>query len=445
MGVYDHDLSTIEWLNRAAGELGEGFLVFDMSYGFPVRYGCLLWEVYIGEYCEVLGEGPSWNMLPDQIPAGVVTATSQKQARQYIQLDDGYPVNGTWGDSHPLPTKVYAWMRTADREGMTSVCAVKVPDLRAQVLQAFHRLVRQTAAGQRWEGWPWRSPPEIPKKPPDEPPPPPKPPDRVQVSNQGWTEYLPPDSRCKTCRRRFGTYDGVIPIEDSYRHARCLPPLRLVQPNGETANLYEVERDRPCPICGRLLHSPLGGAVHRHGNNYRHASCSVKLKLKSGRQVFAAAGSLCRVCKQALEPGSLVTRTGSDIYRHADCPLPIEVTYRCRPAVVSGKTVCLVCRKPISGRIVKFDFGYRHADCPPSPAYTLDRRGRPVYRQGYRREDGVWVCPPGAALSEYQAQVTVRPRNRSWIPRHPMLDEGEEYQEEHSSSSSGWPAAFWWN
>ena len=43
-----------------------------------------------------------------------------------------------------------------------------------------------------------------------------------------------------------------------------------------------------------------------------------------------------------------------------------------------------------------------------------DPNGRPVYREGYRREDGVWVCPPaprpfvadGAARSAFSDAVS---------------------------------------
>lgn len=345
MGVYDHDLSTIEGLNRAAGELGEGLLIFNSSYGFPVRYGCLLWQVYLGEYCQVLGQdGPSWEMLPDVQRIGVITTGSFEECDRLIRIRDGRPVPGTWSGSHPMPTKVYVWTTAADQAGLDAFCAQRVPQLQALVLQRWRRHAQREPWEKRWPGWPWA--PRPPK-----PMPAPRP------------RAAPPQKR------------PTAPQKPVFR-----PP--------------EPER--------------------------------IVVALGSGRRVQISPETTCRICGKAIEDEDRVRSggPGNAGYRHEKCLPPLKVSYRGKTLLLSAGSCCRVCNKPLKGKVKRFEHGYRHLSCSEPPVYTLDHKGRPVYRHGgRRRKDGVWVCPPGSALKSANGRHVVYPKWRSWVPRCPMLDE----------------------
>lgn len=414
------DLLTIEGLNQAAGELGEGLLPFNSSYGFPVKYGCLLWIIYIGEYGQSLDEAGkpqvTWDTDEDTQAIGVVIAHSWSECREKLDLEDGDSVLGTVQSYSPVPSKVYVWATASDRAGMKEFCARKVPELRKLVLQHGWREKRDARRKNPTERperrfWPEKSPP------------------LQAVSEEEERFSVPAKTRCKVCGEPL--FGEVRKWKQGYRHAWCFPHLTLVYRTGQKVTAPYISRTTRCPVCNIRLHDPIGGEIHRHGTGYRHADCSIELTLNSGRVVLAPMNVRCQICKKPLAGRAQQVHGG---WRHPRCKPPeppgkkppqerVRVRWGDQWCWFTEHTVCRSCGKKLSGQVSHFEDGYRHSSCPIPPAFTLDKKGRPVYRHGgHRRKDGVWVCPPGAAKYGIIKQHT-HVNGRPWVTRRRMLDE----------------------
>jgi hypothetical protein len=250
------------------------------------------------------------------------------------------------------------------------------------------------------------------------------------VSDDGERFSVRASSRCRVCGEQL--FGEVRKFQQGYRHAWCFPRLTQVYQNGQRVDAPHISRFATCPVCQGLLHDPIGGEVYRQGTKFRHARCSVELVLRSGRRIYAPADVRCQVCKQPLEGVVRQVRGGG--WRHPRCEPPapaarqaprerVRVRWGDEWCWFTEHTLCKVCGEKLSGQVSRFEDGYRHSSCPIPPPYTLDKKGRPVYRHGgYRRKDGVWVCPVGAARYGIIRQHT-HVYGRPWITRRRMLDE----------------------
>lgn len=479
-----HNLSTIDGLNQAAAEVGNGFLPNDL-WGFPVRYGCLLWQVYLGRYREG-PDGLVWDMDPDVQRIGAITVPDALSAAHLLDVQDADPVPGSWSSSRPVPQKVFWWSIAAEIEAMKVLCACRLPELRRQLLQRAE-LNRRTYPDERWPNWPWSHRPEGDWLPeairqaqaddqadqqrareyaqaqlPAAPRRPPKPGHVFCVLPRGKRVSVPEGARCRVCKQVIWAGETVEKWDDGFRHVKCEPKLVQVCQNGRHISVSAPWNNTKCGVCHTSLNRPRGGEVYRHGQDgFRHARCNIHVRCGEQDRKPLPINTPCLVCHEAVKDGDRV-KPYRDGYRHISCevvrpepkPKPeprreptVTVSCNGRDFPVTARSKCLICKKPLSGAVQRHKKGYRHEDCPVPPAYTLDRQGRPVYRKGgHRRADGVWVCPPRSAALETSrvlTEVTVRPRNRPWVPRHPMLDEGQEYREDHGSSSANLPDSYW--
>jgi hypothetical protein len=421
--VLRKSLLTVEGLNRAAAGLGEGLLPFTADYGFPVKYGCLLWIVYLGEYKEITDKnvGPkiTWKTDKKVQPLGVVTVNNWKECHRYLALEDGDPVADTVESSSPVPTKVYLWNTATDAAGLEEFYAKRVPELRTLVLHQGWRIKRNVR--KNWpptpgetEFWPETSPP-------------------LQVVTEKNKPFsVLASARCKVCEQPLA--GEVRKFQQGYRHAECFPHLTLVYQGGHEVTAPYISPKTPCPVCGKPLHEPPGGKVYRQGRTYRHADCSIQIRLGEGNhRVMVAADTNCAVCKQPIGGVAHIYQGG---YRHPNCAPEkrrpraghIRVTYHGAETLFPDHATCQICGKKLSGKVYTYEEGYRHESCPVPPAITLDKQGRAIYRHGgYRREDGVWVCPTKAARYGMPFHTTWpyggSHSGNSWVRRKPMLDE----------------------
>jgi len=91
-------------------------------------------------------------------------------------------------------------------------------------------------------------------------------------------------------------------------------------------------------------------------------------------------------------------------------------------------TECSHCHAPFKPGAMKYEAlaGFRCGRCLTSGSTDSveghDKKGRPKYRYGHRRADGIWVCPPGAAHGLSWIGNNVQPRsfffNDARAPKH---------------------------
>jgi hypothetical protein len=108
-------------------------------------------------------------------------------------------------------------------------------------------------------------------------------------------------------------------------------------------------------------------------------------------------------------------------------PEPFKVTPKLPPAPkpkpVPVEILCSVCKQRIEkweSRRKSFG-GVRHTNCvaeemkPLGAVAAIDADGKNVYARGYRRADGVWVCPKGSSSIDIR-RATVNTSVRGRIP-----------------------------
>jgi hypothetical protein len=102
---------------------------------------------------------------------------------------------------------------------------------------------------------------------------------------------------------------------------------------------------------------------------------------------------ICWRCKEAIRPGDHTAPSKKGLY-HLYCDYELEGGRGWEEIESEGLHWGKVERRDPD--IVGSSFGPFVSR--PDPIVDSDKKGRPVYKHGHRRRDGVWVCPPGRAL-----------------------------------------------
>jgi hypothetical protein len=219
---------TIRGLNAAAAVIGTGVLVFDEFTFFSVKYGCLLWQLDVGEF---IAEHRHWLVRRWVQPIAAERCTRAAQAEAYLAgPEDGDPVPYCGPTPTLLPTKVHVWALAANEAGLQAYCKQRVPEMRTLLLRK-HQLLAGAAPTVSWidprpqpapvpaplRPLPVRRPPELRLR----PAPAVAAPQRVEAPRPA----AEPVAHCLVCCEVLGRKPhSTLAYRYGWRHKRCIPP-----------------------------------------------------------------------------------------------------------------------------------------------------------------------------------------------------------------------------